>query len=104
MQNFSCLGWLKLLNYTFPGGRPAKPEINANLSPAWSAGAWAELGKSRKIANHGNSGRLAGPLFLYFWASWVVLRLHAKFQLPRLAETTQLYFSGWPAGRLAGQT
>ena len=45
MQNFSCLGWLKLLNYTFPGGRPAgrpaKPEINANLSPAWSAGAWA---------------------------------------------------------------
>ena len=44
MQNFSCLGWLKLLNYTFPGGRPAKPEINANLSPAWSAGAWAELG------------------------------------------------------------
>ena len=48
MQNFSCLGWLKLLNYTFPGGRPAgrpaKPEINANLSPAWLAGAWAELG------------------------------------------------------------
>ena len=26
-------------------GRPAKPEINANLSPAWLAGAWAELGK-----------------------------------------------------------
>ena len=46
MSNFSCLGRLKLLNYTFPGGRPAKPEINANLSPAWLAGAWAELGKS----------------------------------------------------------
>ena len=27
-----------------PAGRPAKPEINANLSPAWLAGAWAELG------------------------------------------------------------
>ena len=49
MQNFSCLGWLKLLNYTFPGGRPAKPEINANLSPAWLAGAWAELGKDKKV-------------------------------------------------------
>ena len=49
MQNFSCLGWLKLLNYTFPGGRPAKPEINANLSPAWSAGAWAELGKNSRM-------------------------------------------------------
>ena len=48
MQNFSCLGWLKLLNYTFPGGRPAKPEINANLSPAWSAGAWAELGNKNQ--------------------------------------------------------
>ena len=27
-------------------GRLAKPEINANLSPAWLAGAWAELGKN----------------------------------------------------------
>ena len=27
-----------------PAGRPAKPEINANLSPAWLAGACAELG------------------------------------------------------------
>ena len=25
------------------------------------------------------------------------MRLHAKFQLPRHAETSQLYFSGWPA-------
>ena len=51
MSNFSCLGRLKLLNYTFPGGRPAKPEINANLSPAWLAGAWAELGKITVIGS-----------------------------------------------------
>ena len=30
-----------------PAGRPAKPEINANLSPAWLAGAWAELGNKQ---------------------------------------------------------
>ena len=29
---------------------PAKPEINANLSPAWLAGAWAELGKNEKCS------------------------------------------------------
>ena len=51
MSNFSCLGRLKLLNYTFPGGRPAKPEINANLSPAWLAGALAELGKKFNLKN-----------------------------------------------------
>ena len=87
MSNFSCLGRLKLLNYTFPGGRlagwpagrpnlklmltsaqlgqlglglslakklfqagqPAKPDINANLSPAWISLAWAELGKNEKM-------------------------------------------------------
>ena len=26
---------------------------------------------------------------LHFWTTWVKLRLHAKFQLPRLAESTQ---------------
>ena len=57
--------------------------------------------KNSKIASHSNSGRLAGPFFLHFWASWVKLRLHEKFQLPRLAKTTQLYFSGWLAGRPA---
>ena len=39
MQNFSCLGWLKLLNYTFPGGRPAdrlasRPNLKLMLTSA----------------------------------------------------------------------
>ena len=41
------------------------------------------MAKSSKIASHGNSGRLAGPFFLHFWASLVKLSVHAKFQLPR---------------------
>ena len=49
MQNFSFLGHLE---ETFPGGWPAgwpaKREINANLSPAWLAGAWAELGNNNQ--------------------------------------------------------
>ena len=35
MQNFSCLGWLKLLNYTFPGGRLAgRPNLKLMLTSA----------------------------------------------------------------------
>ena len=60
-----------------------------------------ELLLSLAIASHGNSGRLADPVFFHFWAGWIILRLHVEFQLPRSAETTQLYFSGWPAGRPA---
>ena len=52
MQNFS---FLVHLDDTFAGGwlagRPAKPEINANLNQAWLAGAWAELGKTQRIGN-----------------------------------------------------
>ena len=90
MQNFSCLGWLKLLNYTFPGGRPAgrpaKPEINANLSPAWSAGAWAELGK-KTDNRHEKSHRVNFNVFIYVkqaWASCAKLRLRSSLKLDQL--------------------
>ena len=46
MQNFSFLGGQEVgEKKLFQAGRPAKPDINANLSPAWISLAWAELGK-----------------------------------------------------------
>ena len=51
MQKFSFIAWLKLLNYTFPGGRLAgwpagRPNLKIMLTSAQLglAGAWAELG------------------------------------------------------------
>ena len=46
--------------------------------------------KIAKIASHGNSGRLACN-FIHFRASWVKLRLYAKFQLSRLASLQKTF-------------
>ena len=39
------------------------------------------------------------PFFLQFWASWVELSLHAKFQVRKQDKTN---FSGWPKLKING--
>ena len=68
MQNFSFLGGQEVGEKTFSGrltgrlaGRLAKPDNNANLSPAWISLAWAELGNNNLML-----GLL--PKYNEFWA------------------------------------
>ena len=58
MQNFSFLGGQEVgeKNFFRLAGWPAKPDINANLSPALISLAWAELGNIHTLNNSSIEG------------------------------------------------
>ena len=56
MQNFSFLGGQEVGEKKTFSGRPAKPDINANLSPALISLAWAELGNIHTLNNSSIEG------------------------------------------------